>query len=69
VFSQWPFFVGSTALLDAFEDGSIIHFLPAAASSSLQRDPRLSHFATQTVVNGKVYIATETTLEVYGLLP
>jgi hypothetical protein len=31
--------------------------------------PRLSHFATQTVVNGKVYIATETTLEVYGLLP
>ena len=29
--------------------------------------PTLAHFATQSVVNGKVYIATETTLEVYGL--
>lgn len=31
--------------------------------------PTLAHFATQTVVNGKVYIATKTTLEVYGLFP
>ena len=31
--------------------------------------PPPAHFATQTVVNGRVYIATQTTLEVYGLLP
>ena len=29
--------------------------------------PTTAHFATQTVVNGKVYIATKTSLEVYGL--
>ena len=31
--------------------------------------PPISHFITQTVANGKVYVATRTTLEVYGLLP
>jgi hypothetical protein len=30
--------------------------------------PPLAHFATQTVANGKVYVATRATLEVYGLL-
>jgi len=29
--------------------------------------PPVAHFATQTVANGKVYIATETTLQAYGL--
>lgn len=29
--------------------------------------PPVSHFATQTVVDGRVYVATRTTLEVYGL--
>jgi Bacterial Ig-like domain (group 1)/Invasin, domain 3 len=35
----------------------------------LTRDqlPQVAHFATQTVANGKVYIATRTSLEVYGL--
>ncbi len=39
-------------------------------SHQLARDnlPLTSHFATQTVVNGRVYIATRTTLEVYGLI-
>ncbi|HEV2728972.1 MAG TPA: Ig-like domain-containing protein, partial [Terriglobales bacterium] len=31
--------------------------------------PPISHFITQTVVNGKVYVATRTTLEVYGHFP
>jgi hypothetical protein len=29
--------------------------------------PAVGHFATQTVANGRVYIATQTSLEVYGL--
>ena len=30
--------------------------------------PPVAHYATQTVVNGKAYVATQTTLSVYGLL-
>jgi protocatechuate 3,4-dioxygenase beta subunit len=30
--------------------------------------PGVGHFVTQTVINGKVYIATQTTLEAFGLL-
>ena len=39
------------------------------SSHQLARDylPNLSHFVTQTVANGRVYIATRTTLEVFGL--
>lgn len=29
--------------------------------------PKLAHFATQTVINGKVYIATRNSLEVFGV--
>jgi hypothetical protein len=39
-------------------------------SHQLARDllPPISHFITQTVANGRVYVATRTTLEVYGLI-
>jgi hypothetical protein len=30
--------------------------------------PPVAHFATQTIANGKVYVATQTTLSVYGVL-
>jgi len=38
-------------------------------SHQMARDalPALSHFVTQTVANGRVYMATRTTLEVFGL--
>jgi hypothetical protein len=38
-------------------------------SHQMSRDylPPISHFATQTVANGRVYMATRTTLEVFGL--
>lgn len=38
-------------------------------SHQLARDnlPNISHFITQTVANGRVYMATRTTLEVFGL--
>jgi hypothetical protein len=38
-------------------------------SNQMARDklPQLSHFVTQTVINGRVYMATRTTLEVFGL--
>jgi hypothetical protein len=39
------------------------------SSHQLSRDflPKISHFTTQTVANGRVYIATRSTLEVLGL--
>src|SRR5258705_2316476 len=38
-------------------------------SHQMSRDylPAISHFVTQTVANGRVYMATRTTLEVFGL--
>ncbi|MBI3474549.1 MAG: Ig-like domain-containing protein [Acidobacteria bacterium] len=38
-------------------------------SHQMSRDnlPEISHFVTQTVANGRVYMATRTTLEVFGL--
>ena len=37
------------------------------AAGGRDKLPTVAHFATQTVANGKVYVATQTTLEAYGL--
>ena len=58
-------------------DGSVLNVFDAVSLKLLYttnqapngRDtlPAVGHFATQTVVNGKVYIATRNSLEAYGL--
>ncbi len=35
---------------------------------STAKVPKLAHFATPTVINGRVYVATQNSLEAYGLL-
>ena len=41
-----------------------------SSSQNKTRDflPKVAHFATQTVANGRVYVATQNSLEAYGLL-
>jgi hypothetical protein len=56
---------GST--LDAFDAVSLDLLYSSSQSGTRDKMPTLAHFATQTVANGKVYIATQTTLEVFGL--
>jgi hypothetical protein len=57
--------VGQLAALDAT---TLKQLYSTNQVSSRDALPTVAHFATQTVVNGKVYVATRTTLEVYGLL-
>ena len=54
--------------LDAFD--AVTMQLLYTSSQVKPRDtlPTVAHFATQTVANGKVYVATQTTLSAYGLL-
>ncbi len=53
--------------LDAFNATSLQLIYSSKQVLSRDRLPAVAHFATQTVVNGKVYVATQTTLSVYGL--
>jgi hypothetical protein len=51
-------------------DATTLKMLYNTSQVSARDDlPPISHFITQTVANGKVYVATRTTLEVYGLFP
>ena len=49
-------------------DATTLQLLYSSTQVKARDDlPKLAHFATQTVANGRVYVATRTTLEVYGL--
>lgn len=53
--------------LDAFDAVSLKVLYSSSQSGTRDKFPPLAHFATQTVANGKVYVATQTTLEAFGL--
>ena len=53
--------------LRAFDAVSLAPIYTSVQAGTRDKLPALAHFATQTVVNGKVYIATQNTLEVFGL--
>ncbi len=53
--------------LYAFDAVTMLQLYSSIQVKSRDDLPPVAHFATQTVVNGKVYIATQTTLEAYGL--
>ena len=54
--------------LDAFNAVSMKLLYSSSQVKPRDTLPAPAHFATQTVVNGKVYVATQTTLSAYGLL-
>jgi outer membrane protein assembly factor BamB len=56
-------------ILYAFDAVSLRELYSSSQVPSRDTLPPIAHFATQTVANGKVYIATQTSLEVYGLQP
>jgi len=61
--------VAGTSLLQAFDAVSLKLLYTTSQNASRDKLPYpLAHFATQTVINGKFYIGTQQSLEVYGLL-
>jgi PQQ-like domain len=50
-------------------DAATLKLLYSSSQAPLGRDklPLVGHFVTQTVANGKVYVGTQTSLEMYGL--
>jgi hypothetical protein len=53
--------------LYAFNATTMAMLYSSAQNKTRDQLPTVAHFATQTVANGKVYVATRTTLQVYGL--
>jgi Bacterial Ig-like domain (group 1) len=61
----WVF---TNSVLEAYDAVSLSLLYTSAQNASRDKLPYpLAHFATQTVVNGKLYIATQKSLEAYGL--
>ncbi len=57
----------SAGQLQAYNAVSLQQLYTSQQVVARDKLPPLAHFATQTVVNGKVYVATQTSLEAYGL--
>lgn len=56
------------AVLYAFNAANLKTLYTTNQSGTRDKLPPLAHFATPMVANGKVYVGTQTTLAVYGLL-
>ncbi|MBA3914933.1 MAG: hypothetical protein H0X25_14015, partial [Acidobacteriales bacterium] len=64
------FAVGSPAILRAYDAANVARELYNSTQAGTRDQAGLSvEFTVPTVVNGKVYLATQTELDVYGLLP
>jgi hypothetical protein len=53
--------------LDAFDAISLKLLYSSSQSGTRDKFPATANFVTQTVANGRVYVATQTTLEAFGL--
>ena len=56
------------AVMYAFDAASLKTLYNTNQSGTRDKLPPLAHFATPMVANGKVYVGTQTTLAVYGIL-
>ena len=57
----------SAGQLQAYDAVSLQQLYTSHQVPTRDKLPPLAHFATQTVVNGRVYVATQNSLEAYGL--
>lgn len=64
----WAIEGTTTASMYAFNASSLATLYSTNQAGTRDKLPSVAHFVTQTVVNGKVYVGTQTTLAVYGLL-
>jgi hypothetical protein len=63
----WAITGHTTPSLLAFDAVSMQLLYSSAQNKARDKMPETAHWATQTVVNGKVYVATNNSLEAYGL--
>lgn len=57
----------SSNQLQAYNALTLTQLYTTNQDSARDKLPTVGHFATQTIANGKVYVATATTLQAYGL--
>lgn len=61
---------GPPAVLNAFSASNVASVLYGSSQAGTRDQPGpASKFAVPTIINGKVYIGTQTDLDIYGLLP